>query len=131
MFIYIYTYIYKSHPHAIYKVCLFYFNFIQILQGLLQMQFLPRIRYIMEMCHPSEAALVNCLCILIRLVQHIPETAYSVFKFPRFIEVVLKLLSVNSGDEVNLHAIKLLLFICLSGRNMASSLVGISFSYWK
>ena len=126
-------YTHKSHPHATYKASLLiiYFVFILILKGLLQIQFLPRVRYIMEMCQPSEAALVNCLCILIRLVQHIPETAYSVFRFPHLIDVVLKLLSMNNGDAVKLHAIKLLLFICLSGRNMASSLVGISFSYWN
>ena len=93
----------------------------------MHMQFLPRLRYIMEVCEPSESVLINSLQVLTRIVQHDQETAYQVFKCPRLIGVLLHLVTSNiTGDNiVTAHVIKLIVYMCLSGKHMASNLVGM------
>ena len=49
-----------------------------VIKGLLKMMLLPRLRYILEVCHPQDAVVTNILEILIRVARHSLQSAHEV-----------------------------------------------------
>ncbi|XP_057315544.1 RNA polymerase II-associated protein 1-like [Hydractinia symbiolongicarpus] len=98
-----------------------------VVKGLIQIQTLPRLRYIMEVREPSDNCIKNCLFVLTRIVLHNKETAYEVFKCSRLIEVIFKILSnsstISSKQTYKVHALRFLKFICIAGKHMAATLL--------
>ena len=107
-----------------------------ILQGLLQMRFLPRLRYILEVCRPSAPTVSNILDILIRIARHSTEAAHCVAKCPRLLETVVVQFVPTSWklrerstmlSDVYGHplpkALKLFRVLCCSGKYLADTLV--------
>ena len=80
----------------------------------------------MEMCQPSDAAVKNCLYILIRMAQHNTETAYAIFKCPRMMTVIFLFLTmdkINIPCKSKLYAFTLIRTISQAGKHMAANLV--------
>eukprot|EP00794_Sanderia_malayensis_P020498 gene20498-22515_t len=114
-----------------------------LVKGLLQVQILPRLRYILEVCDPSETTVNNCMAVLTRIVAHSSQSAYEVLKCPRLIETICshflpltwKEEEPQVEDEKILKedmktlptaplesAMRLLRFLCMSARSIASKL---------
>ncbi|XP_033105370.1 RNA polymerase II-associated protein 1-like [Anneissia japonica] len=106
-----------------------------VVMGLLKMNVLPRLRYILEVVRPPAAVVLNVLTVLIRMARHSPQTANEIYKCPRLIDTVVTLFMpttswVKQGDLVTdvynypvIPAVKLLRVLCLTGRNLAASLL--------
>ena len=86
------------------------------------MRILPRLRYLIEVSHLSENALVNCLHVLQRIVQHNLEMAYEVYKFPGLVKSLVGLLK---KERSIVDVLRLFKFMFIAGKNMAHNLVRI------
>ena len=52
------------------------------------MNLLPRLRYILEVCHPAAPTVQDVLDILTRISQHSTQTANKVIRCPRLMEAI-------------------------------------------
>lgn len=108
----------------------------RIFQGLLQMRFLPRLRYILEVCHPASPVVLHILEILIRISRHSIEAAHCVAKCPRLLETILvqfvpsswkaRERSVATTDVYGYplaEALKVFRVLCCTGKHLADTLV--------
>ncbi|XP_071963478.1 RNA polymerase II-associated protein 1-like [Antedon mediterranea] len=105
-----------------------------VVKGLLKMNVLPRLRYILEVVRPAADIVLNILTILIRIARHSPQSASEITKCPRLVGTVVTLFMpttswIRQGDLVTdvynypvISAVKLLRVLCLAGRNMATIL---------
>jgi hypothetical protein len=104
------------------------------------MRFLPRLRYILEVCHPASPVVFNILDVLVRIARHSIEAAHSVAKCPRLLDTILvqflpsswkaKERSVTVTDVYGyplVKALKLFRVLCCAGKYLADTLVGLSF----
>lgn len=94
-----------------------------LIKGLLQIQTLPRIRYLMDIPETSDVALVNCLKILIRVAQHNSEASYAIFKCRHMLTSIMKLLQSNTDSDVKCHLLILIKALCLSGKNLTLTMI--------
>ena len=109
---------------------------LNIFQGLLQMRFIPRLRYILDVCHPSSPVVLDILDVLIRLARHSTEAAHAVAKCPRLLDTILvnflpsswkaRESSVTVNDVYGYplaKALKLFRVLCCAGKYLADTLV--------
>lgn len=110
---------------------------IDVIQGLLRMDVLPRLRYILEVCRPDATAVVSALEILIRIARHSLDSATKVFECPHLMNmVVTEFLPPRWGSAVvaqgrmtKVHgtplwaALKLVRVIAAAGRHLATRLL--------
>ncbi len=122
-----------SYPFSLFLLfCSITFSFFQ--QGLIQVQILPRLRYIFEVCKPSEKTVNNCMAILTRIVLHSTQSAYEVMKCPRLILTICSNFlpltwiedKVKDSSVPFTSAARLVRMLCLSGKSIASKLVSPS-----
>lgn len=109
--------------------CLFY------KQGLIQMNILPRLRYILEVCSPAEPTVNDILDVLTRISQHSTQAANEVLKCPRLIETIFenflplswKMLDQTGSVHVRPFnaAMRLVRGLCCAGKHMTASLVSM------
>ena len=106
----------------------------QYQQGLIQMNILPRLRYILEVCCPGASTVYDILDILTRITQHSTQSANEVLRCPRLMEAILanflplswKASELKSGivhGQPVSAAMRLARVICCAGRHMAATLV--------
>ena len=107
------------------------------------MSILPRLRYILEVCHPAVLAVHDILDILTRISQHSTQAANEVLRCPRLMETIFANFlplswktSELKNDEVYgvpvSAAMRLARTVCCAGRHMAATLVSLARSvhYW-
>lgn len=111
------------------------FCYCQYQQGLVQMNILPRLRYILEVCCPGAPTVYDILDILTRITQHSTQSANEVLRCTRLMEAIIanflplswkasKLKSgIAHGQPVS-AAMRLARAVCCAGRHMAATLVG-------
>lgn len=97
------------------------------------MSILPRLRYILEVCHPSVLVVHDILDVLMRISQHSTQAANEVLRCPRLMETIFtnflplswKMSELDSdADGVPVSAaMRLLRTVCCAGRHMAATLV--------
>ncbi|XP_029211731.2 RNA polymerase II-associated protein 1-like isoform X2 [Acropora millepora] len=102
-------------------------------KGLIQMNILPRLRYILEVCSPAEPTVNDILDVLTRISQHSTQAANEVLKCPRLIETIFESflpLSWKMLDQtVSVHgrpfstAMRLVRGLCCAGKHMTASLI--------
>ena len=101
------------------------------------MSLLPRIRYVLEVCHPSVVAVHNILDILTGISQHSTHAANEVLRCPRLMETIFTnflplswKMSELETDAVygipSSDAMRLVRTVCCAGRHMAATLVSSS-----
>lgn len=86
------------------------------------MRILPRLRYLIEVSPLSENALVNCLHVLQRIVQHNLEMAYEVYKFPGLLRSLVDLLK---KERAAVNVLQLFRFMFSAGKNMTHNVVRV------
>ncbi|XP_022250651.1 RNA polymerase II-associated protein 1-like isoform X2 [Limulus polyphemus] len=108
-----------------------------VIKGFLRIDLLPRLRYILEVCHPAAAVVGHIFDILIRIARHSLESATQVMNCPRLIQTIInEFLPVHWGtmDSVKGKSrdvygyplwpgLKLLRVIASNGRHLATRLV--------
>ncbi|XP_028409671.1 RNA polymerase II-associated protein 1-like [Dendronephthya gigantea] len=107
-----------------------------LIKGLLQMRFLPRLRYILEVCHPASPVVLDILEILTRISRHSTEAAHCVAKCPRLLETILvqfvpsswkaRERSVATTDLYGhplAEALKVFRVLCCAGKHLADTLI--------
>ena len=104
-------------------------------QGLIQMNILPRLRYILEVCSPAEPTVNDILDVLTRISQHSTQAANEVLKCPRLIETIFenflplswKMLDQTGSVHVRPFnaAMRLVRGLCCAGKHMTASLVSM------
>ncbi|XP_022665431.1 RNA polymerase II-associated protein 1-like isoform X2 [Varroa destructor] len=109
-----------------------------IVRGLLRMDILARIRYLLEVCQPDTGAVGAALGSLIRIARHSPEAAERIAKCPRLCSFIVteylpmfgwntpRLLHgklASSGGIPLAQALKLIRVLCASSRLTAASLL--------
>ncbi|XP_076305855.1 RNA polymerase II-associated protein 1-like isoform X1 [Tachypleus tridentatus] len=108
-----------------------------VIKGFLRTDILPRLRYILEVCHPVAAVVGHIFDILIRITRHSLESATQVMNCPRLIQATInEFLPVHWGTvdsvkgkskDVYGHplwlGLKLLRVIASNGRHLATRLV--------
>ncbi|XP_077991104.1 RNA polymerase II-associated protein 1-like [Glandiceps talaboti] len=103
-----------------------------VVKGLLKMNFLERLRYILEVCRPAPNVVMNIFAILTRIGRHSPESCYEIIKCPRLMNTVFSSFLPTTWKPTNRplvddiygypahHAMKLVRVLCMAGRNMAA-----------
>ncbi|XP_065833777.1 RNA polymerase II-associated protein 1-like isoform X2 [Oscarella lobularis] len=106
-----------------------------LILGLLRMQLLPRLRYLVEVGHLQSLAVIHVLEILIRVARHSVGAASQVVQCSRLVDTIVTLFMpkmwTNPGpssltDVYGLplpRAVKLMSVLCAAGRNIASTLI--------
>jgi hypothetical protein len=103
-----------------------------VVKGLLGMMLLPRLRYILEVCHPQTAVVTNIMEILIRISRHSLQAANEILKCPRLIQfivdVFLPLTWIDTSDDIIYDkphplAMKLMYYLCKTGRYITKELL--------
>ncbi|XP_022799049.1 RNA polymerase II-associated protein 1-like [Stylophora pistillata] len=105
-----------------------------VVKGLIQMSLLPRIRYVLEVCHPSVVAVHNILDILTRISQHSTHAANEVLRCPRLMETIFtnflplswRMSELETGAVYGIpssDAMRLVRTVCCAGRHMAATLI--------
>ena len=102
------------------------------------MRFLPRLRYILEVCRPASPVVLDILELLTRIARHSTEAAHAVAKCPRLLETILlqflpsswkaKERSVAVTDVYGYplaKALKVFRVLCCAGKYLADTLVGL------
>ena len=98
------------------------------------MSILPRLRYILEVCHPSVLVVHDILDVLTRISQHSTQAANEVLRCPRLVETIFTnflplswKMSEPDSDAVYgvpvSAAMRLVRTVCCAGRHMAATLV--------
>lgn len=98
------------------------------------MSILPRLRYILEVCHPSVLVVHDILDVLTRISQHSTQAANEVLRCPRLMETIFtnflplswKMFELDSDAVYGVPvsaAMRLLRTVCCAGRHMAATLV--------
>lgn len=101
------------------------------------MSILPRLRYILEVCHPSVLVVHDILDVLTRISQHSTQAANEVLRCPRLMETIFtnflplswKMWKMSELDSDAVYgvpvsaAMRLLRTVCCAGRHMAATLV--------
>nr|CAB3265684.1 RNA polymerase II-associated protein 1-like [Phallusia mammillata] len=70
-----------------------------LILGLLSMNLLPRIRYILEVCNPDTQMKINCLQILERISSHSIDASLKVLDCPRLIKFLVNTYIENPAKE--------------------------------
>ncbi|XP_067123207.1 RNA polymerase II-associated protein 1-like isoform X2 [Centruroides vittatus] len=108
-----------------------------VIKGLLRMDLLPRLRYILEICHPPASVIGHIFDILIRIGRHSLESSVRIFECPRLLNIITteflptnwKFAEIVQGQQCNAYgfpsrsAVKLIRILSLSGYNIASRLI--------
>ncbi|KAJ8353581.1 hypothetical protein SKAU_G00211480 [Synaphobranchus kaupii] len=106
-----------------------------VIKGLLRMNLLPRLRYILEVVHPLPHVVLDVLEVLIRIARHSSSSATQVLDCPRLMQtVMLEFLPCSwtpptSPTSESLHglpvamAMKLLRVLATSGRQACARLL--------
>ena len=102
-------------------------------QGFIQIQLLPRLRYLLEVCEPDDVTVNYCMNILSRIALHSTELAYNIVECPRImstvVEAFLPVAWSLDGSRVNgfpcYRALRLIRFLCIAGKNLSSKLVSL------
>lgn len=84
------------------------------------MRILPRLRYLVEVSPLTEAAVLNSLHVLQRIVQHNLEMAYEVFKLPGLVQSLVGLLK---KERNMVEVMRVFRFMFVAGKNMAYNVV--------
>ncbi|GAB6022427.1 RNA polymerase II associated protein 1 [Chamberlinius hualienensis] len=113
---------------------------LDIIKGLIRMDVLPRLRYIIEVLRPSAPVVIQILEIIFKLARHSVESALSVMKTPRLLNVIFEEFCVASwsnnvdnqlqdGKFTSIYgiptyqAIKIIRILASSDRQLASELL--------
>ncbi|XP_067950212.1 RNA polymerase II-associated protein 1-like [Watersipora subatra] len=104
-----------------------------VISGLLLMDFVPRLRYILEVVKPQRIVCSQIFEILCRMIMTSPQVAYEVYRTPRLVGVIFELflpMSLNpptaDRDEHGrsmTEAMRCIRYLCASGKNMAAELI--------
>ncbi|XP_068681600.1 RNA polymerase II-associated protein 1-like isoform X1 [Montipora foliosa] len=102
-------------------------------KGLIQMNILPRLRYILEVCSPATPTVCDILGVLTRISQHSTQVASEVLKCPRLVQTIfenflpLSWKMVDQTGPVRGHpvstAMQLVRSLCCAGRHVAATLI--------
>lgn len=100
------------------------------------MRFLPRLRYILEVCRPASPVVLDILDILIRISRHSLESAHNVATCPRLLETIMFQFLPSSWKQLEesqaihnvygyplVKALKLLRILCCAGKHLTDTLV--------
>lgn len=108
-----------------------------VIKGLLRMDVLPRLRYIIDICHPPASVIGHILDILIRIGRHSLESSIKILECPRLLNIIVlnflptnwKFAEIVQGQQWDAYgypsrsAVKLIRILSLSGCNIASRLI--------
>ncbi|XP_065056434.1 RNA polymerase II-associated protein 1-like isoform X1 [Rhopilema esculentum] len=103
---------------------------IDLIKGLLKIQLLPRLRYILEVCEPDGTTINYCMTILSRVALHSSESCYEILKCPRLMQTIFnKLLPITWSNTIGARenipfykALRLIRIMCLAGKSISSKL---------
>ena len=88
------------------------------------MQILPRLRYVIEICHPSDVTISNCVSVLIRIAQHDTESSWKIMECPRLTDVLYSLLKTELKNlHVALMVVRLFRSLCQAGKEISKKIV--------
>ncbi|XP_047132220.1 RNA polymerase II-associated protein 1 isoform X1 [Hydra vulgaris] len=99
---------------------------VDVVKGLLQMQILPRLRYVIEICHPSDNAISNCVSVLIRIAQHDTESSWRIMDCPRLTEVLYSLLKNKFENfKTALMVVRFFRSLCQAGKEISKKVMSL------
>jgi hypothetical protein len=106
-----------------------------LILGLVRMNLLPRLRYLLELFHLPPLAVISVVEILIRIARHSTESAHQIVDCPRLLDVIVgsflpcswrnsETWPVKDGYGMPLsQAVKLIYVLCAAGRGVTTKLV--------
>ncbi|CAK8695528.1 unnamed protein product [Clavelina lepadiformis] len=94
-----------------------------VILGLLRMDILQRLRYVVEVCQPDVQVVIKCCEIFTQICQHSVGSAIRVMECPRLVSYIIQTFLCLPLASPFPHAVKLLRYICQSGRHAASRLL--------